>query len=64
MLECIRTFVSRVATLVEFRDWVAFAGLGLLAVGIGVVYWPAAVIVIGGLLITLSVWGERHGNPR
>ena len=48
----------------DLRDCVAATGLSLVAIGIGVLFWPAALIVVGGALIYLSIVGVAHGNPR
>jgi hypothetical protein len=38
----------------DLRDVLALAGTGLLALGAGMVYLPAAPIIIGVLLLVLS----------
>lgn len=37
--------------------WAALVGLVLVAAGVGAIYWPAALIVVGLLLLGLAVWG-------
>ena len=57
----VKRIVSRVASAVDLNDCVGMVGVGMVAVGIGVVFWPAAAIVVGVGLITLSLWGVRRG---
>ena len=61
ILDRVNRNVSRVASAVDLRDCVGIVGVGMVAVGIGVVFWPAAAIVVGVGLITLSLWGVRRG---
>ena len=60
----VKRIVSGVASAVDLKDCIGFVGLGMVAVGIGVVFWPAAAVVVGVGLITLSVWGVRSGPTR
>jgi len=57
----VKRIVSYVAGVVDLKDCIGIVGLGMVAVGIGVVFWPAAAVVVGLGLITLSVWGVRSG---
>lgn len=41
------------------RDCFAFGGLGLIAVGLWLVFPPAAFVVTGALLMGLALWGRR-----
>lgn len=44
-------------------DWVVVLGIVLVAVGVGFVYWPLALIVVGfglGALGVLGAIGERR----
>lgn len=43
----------------DLRDGLAFVGLALIATGIGFIYWPLALIVVGGALLALGI-----GRPR
>ena len=49
---------------VDLKDCAAFAGLSLLGIGLGVIYWPAALIVVGGILMYLAWAGVRRVNTR
>ena len=40
----------------DSRDLLALLGLLLLGTGAGLVYLPAALIVVGALLLVLAVW--------
>ena len=57
-------YINGIKGAVDLRDCVAAIGLSLVAIGIGVLFWPAALIVVGGALIYLSLGGVTHGNPR
>jgi hypothetical protein len=43
-------------------DLVALIGLAALALGVALVYYPAAFIVVGGLLLLYAVMASR-GTP-
>lgn len=49
-------------TAVGLREAVAVVGLGLLVVGLVMVYVPAALIVSGFLLFGLAVWPLLRGG--
>jgi hypothetical protein len=41
------------------RELMLFAGLGLLAYGCSLVFWPAAFVVPGAILVAVAVFGVR-----
>lgn len=42
----------------------AAAGLVLIGAGLWAIYWPAALVVVGGLLVAGAVWGACNGSTR
>ncbi len=42
----------------------AAAGLVLIGAGLWAVYWPASLVVVGGLLVAGAVWGAHNGSTR
>lgn len=52
----------RIKGLLDLRDYIAAAGLLLVAGGVGVIYWPAALIVSGLALLYLAVGGVKRGS--
>lgn len=46
------------------RDACAVGGSVMLAVGAGAVYWPAGLMVFGGLLLLGALWGHHRGTTR
>lgn len=44
----------------DVRDLFALAGLFLLAIGFGIVWPPAGLIVPGAILVALAVFGVRR----
>lgn len=48
---------------IDLRDITAVVGLGLLSGGVAVIYWPAALIVSGVILLGIALGGiGRNGN--
>lgn len=45
------------AALPDLRDVLALAGLGLLATGVWMIYVPAALILVGLVLLAVSLFG-------
>lgn len=39
----------------DARDLHAYGGIGLIAIGAGAIYWPAALIVSGSILLYLAL---------
>ena len=44
---------------IDVADLLAVVGLALLAVGLGMVYLPLALIVTGAIMLTLGIMGSR-----
>lgn len=44
---------------IDLADVLAAAGLALLAVGLGMVYLPLALIVTGAIVLALGIVGSR-----
>lgn len=44
---------------IDLADLLAAAGLALLAVGLGMVYLPLALIVTGAIVLALGIVGSR-----
>jgi hypothetical protein len=40
----------------DVRDAHIYGGIALVAAGAGAVYWPAALIVAGAIVLALAVW--------
>jgi hypothetical protein len=51
----IRQMMRVAANGLDLRDCLTLTGLGLLSTGIAVIYWPAALIVSGLLLLGLAL---------
>ena len=43
------------------QEYLALAGLTLVAIGVGAIYWPAALIVVGSTLLYLAFMGVKRG---
>lgn len=50
-----RGFWQVIRTHVDLRDVHAYLGIALIAAGLAVVWWPAALIVTGALLLYLAL---------
>lgn len=44
---------------IDVADLLAVVGMALLAVGLGMVYLPLALIVTGAIMLTLGIMGSR-----
>lgn len=58
----IRVLLTVVAFLVSLfgkRDYLLFAGLGLLAYGLSFVFLPAAFIIPGAVMALIAIFGVR-----
>lgn len=44
---------------VSWRDISMMIGLGLLSFGVSLVYYPAAFVVPGAILVSISIFGVR-----
>lgn len=44
---------------IDVADLLAAVGMALLAVGLGMVYLPLALIVTGAIMLTLGIMGSR-----
>lgn len=44
---------------ISFADIMAAIGLAAIAAGLYFVYWPAALIVVGVILLVLGIVGSR-----
>jgi len=40
-------------------DLTAAAGLLMIFAGLWAIYWPAALVVVGGLVLTFGLWASR-----
>jgi hypothetical protein len=49
----------RLLTPPDLYDLFALAGLALIAVGLWLIYPPAALIVTGAAILTLGIWGAK-----
>lgn len=51
---------------IDWHDILLVAGLVLVGFGLGYIYWPAALIVVGGILLVVAIvsaWMRgRNGN--
>ena len=55
----------KVAVGVDLKDCVALAGLCLVGLGVGIIDWRAAPLVVAGVaLVGLAVARVRRGNTR
>ena len=46
---------------VDREEWLGALGLACIGIGIGAIYWPAAFIVVGLVLLYLAWEGARRG---
>lgn len=49
--------LNRFIRLIDGQDVALALGAGCLGIGVGKIYWPAALIVIGCLLLFIAVMG-------
>ena len=50
---------------IDLRDCIATGGLAALGTGVGFIYWPAALVVVGIVLLYMAHGGvKRRGNSQ
>ena len=56
--------LKRLLDLLDASDLLAIGGMALLAMGLWMVYPPAALIVPGGIFTAVGVWASLPHRPK
>lgn len=51
--------LGAVISAIDARDVLLWVGLGLVGYGLSLIFWPAAFIVPGVVLVAIAVFGTR-----
>lgn len=58
-MKVVRAIGAAFGATFDGRDVLLACGLGLVAYGVSLIYWPAAFIVPGAILAGVSIFGVR-----